>query len=990
MKYRRRADHDHKGAAVTGASGTAPHLVLLVRHALYLRNYESVIRRLADEGWTITLATLEGSRSVDETLAQTLADAYPGIARVRLPRAHGVLQEGRDAAYAALDWMRFIDARYHHSPALRERAERRVSRPLHAGLRMYGVERNTRRRMRMTVRLERWGASGGSDRSARRSLAALAPDVVAVSPLIDIAGGQHAFVTASRALGIPSALLVASWDNLTNKGLIHEAPDRVMVWNRYQAEEAFRLHDVPRERITVTGAQLFDWLREPMPLPSREEFLTGLGLDPGKATVVYVGSSSAVGAKEGGILGEIVLPALRKHSDRRLATANIIVRPHPTNPFIVGKTEASLAKHGAVADPLAGDPVVDEATRRHYRALLTHADAVIGVNTSAFLEAAVVGTPSVPLTARRLSSAQQTAPHFRLLISAGLFEAPRSVHGTLNRLSATLDDPEARALGLQEFVRDFIDAPDGFATATDAVAAALANTSAQAAATAPARRGSLLALSLLFVLGITARLDRWARRARHRIRAAFAARGARRAARAEARARAAVVPAAVPAAAPPGLAPAAAQPEPAPVDKVRLTDADKIRIHQQRRREKTRIAFKVDAYRMLHGPHRYGAFRRALRRVRKLGYGWLKGRPGFARVSPESGWAARTFYTRISGPVISARARRAATSRVATLRESLTQAARSGQPVVFGPWTSEIGFELLYWAPFITRLLQTSGVDPANVTIVSRGGTSGWYSLPQARYRDVFDVVGPREFHDLIGNATPGKKQVDWTDAERRIIERFAPEGALIVHPAEMYLALMPFFAGRVPQEWLADFLAPTPVSSGRADAQWRAIQSRLPERYVALALYRRPSFGISPEDPGLNGLLRSAREAGLPLVSLDTGLVLDDHRALDLSRVWMSRPLIGVDPAVNLDLQTRIIAGASGLIATYGGTSYLGGLLGVPTVALYDDPSRILWHHLDVARERFEGGMYQVTDLDTCDVPGVIEAFERTVQSTVRSEEVA
>ena len=65
-------------------------------------------------------------------------------------------------------------------------------------------------------------------------------------------------VQAARALGIPSCLAVAGWDNLTTKGLIHECPDRVFVWNEAQAAEARDLHGVPAEAIAVTGAPAYD------------------------------------------------------------------------------------------------------------------------------------------------------------------------------------------------------------------------------------------------------------------------------------------------------------------------------------------------------------------------------------------------------------------------------------------------------------------------------------------------------------------------------------------------------------------------------------------------------------------------------------------------------------------------------------------------------------------------------------------------------------
>lgn len=46
------------------------------------------------------------------------------------------------------------------------------------------------------------------------------PDAVVVSPLMTHASQQVLYLRAARRLGIPSALCVASWDNLPSKGLI--------------------------------------------------------------------------------------------------------------------------------------------------------------------------------------------------------------------------------------------------------------------------------------------------------------------------------------------------------------------------------------------------------------------------------------------------------------------------------------------------------------------------------------------------------------------------------------------------------------------------------------------------------------------------------------------------------------------------------------------------------------------------------------------------
>ena len=75
-----------------------------------------------------------------------------------------------------------------------------------------------------------------------------------VTPLVEPGSIQVDYIKSAGALGIPSALCVASWDNLTNKGSVRVAPDRVFVWNEAQKREAVDMHGIAASDVVVTGA----------------------------------------------------------------------------------------------------------------------------------------------------------------------------------------------------------------------------------------------------------------------------------------------------------------------------------------------------------------------------------------------------------------------------------------------------------------------------------------------------------------------------------------------------------------------------------------------------------------------------------------------------------------------------------------------------------------------------------------------------------------
>ncbi|MDZ4296062.1 MAG: hypothetical protein U1A16_01690, partial [Patescibacteria group bacterium] len=163
-------------------------------------------------------------------------------------------------------------------------------------------------------------------------LAALKPDALVVSSS-NLAGtsGEPEYMKAARALGIPSVLPVMTWDNLTTKGFSHVMPDLFLVWSAVHAAEAERYHDVPRSRIRIVGAPVFDAMlscREPG--VSRKEFATCYGLDPENPVVLYLGSSSNIARHEDGVIAAL-RAALDSAPDRRLGRTQILLRPHPKN-----------------------------------------------------------------------------------------------------------------------------------------------------------------------------------------------------------------------------------------------------------------------------------------------------------------------------------------------------------------------------------------------------------------------------------------------------------------------------------------------------------------------------------------------------------------------------------------------------------------------------------------------------------------------------------
>jgi hypothetical protein len=97
-------------------------------------------------------------------------------------------------------------------------------------------------------------------------------------------------------------------------------------------------------------------------------------------------------------------------------------------------------------------------------------------------------------------------------------------------------------------------------------------------------------------------------------------------------------------------------------------------------------------------------------------------------------------------------------------------------------------------------------------------------------------------------------------------------------------------------------------------------------------------------------------------VVVLTSGRQLDEHREWVPAGARMHDSTAWMTPQDNLAVQTAVVAHARALVSTYGGFSYLGPMLGVPTMALQaQEPFNTA--HLDVLRAGFPDADYTLVD---------------------------
>jgi len=241
-----------------------------------------------------------------------------------------------------------------------------------------------------------------------RYLAGLDPDVVLVTPLIRPGLHQTEVLKAARVLGIPSGFPVYSWDSLSNKGRMHATPDRVYAWNDVHRREAVELHGIDEERVVVVGAPHWDPFFELEPGDGREAFCARYGLDPGRPIVLYLGSTRTVCRDEPPVV-ERWLHALRSGPEA-LREANVLVRPHP------GESDARRWTGWRPPDERVAVSIRADKADRSLFDELHHAELAVGLNTSAQIEASIVGTPVYTFSAGVDAAGQEGSLHFYYLL----------------------------------------------------------------------------------------------------------------------------------------------------------------------------------------------------------------------------------------------------------------------------------------------------------------------------------------------------------------------------------------------------------------------------------------------------------------------------------------------------------------------------------------------------------------------------------------------
>lgn len=292
---------------------------------------------------------------------------------------------------------------------------------------------------------------------------------------------------------------------------------------------------------------------------------------------------------------------------------------------------------------------------------------------------------------------------------------------------------------------------------------------------------------------------------------------------------------------------------------------------------------------------------------------------------------------------------------------TIDRVSKGNVPIIAGPFSSEVGYELLYWIPFLRWMTTRAPELKKNLIVVSRGGTADWYSGIGERYQDIFSFFDPETYatrrqEGLDGEKRHRQKQYELSPLDQEIVERVASTQGLseyrLLHPSVMYDELRQlskrFAHARFEQVARYEPFAMPPLGE---------LEGKLPDNYVAVKFYFNFPLGQTEQVRSIIGSIIRELARQTDVVLLNTGMQVDDHLDFDLEATGR---ILRVDrlmtPVNNLRLQTAVISRARAFVGTYGGLSYLPPFFGVPSLNFYSDRMKFSHHHLSLAQRVFRG----------------------------------
>jgi len=247
------------------------------------------------------------------------------------------------------------------------------------------------------------------------------------------------FVVLKQRLGLVCVGYVASWDHTVGKGVIWDGLERYVVQNERMREDLVRYHEVPAERIVVTGWPQADVFHEPRPRVAFAEVLRRYDLDPTRPLVLVTGNTPTNMPHEARFFERLLAWWTASGGDERFS---LLFRPHPRDGKWETRYAAAFDRPGVAVQAPSHTDIDVLAT------LLQHAAVVVSNAGTVLLDALVNDRPAVCVLYDEGAPAGEAwaaksviGEHYMDVAASGAFYEARSFEEVVAGIERGLDAP---------------------------------------------------------------------------------------------------------------------------------------------------------------------------------------------------------------------------------------------------------------------------------------------------------------------------------------------------------------------------------------------------------------------------------------------------------------------------------------------------------------------------------------------------------------------
>ena len=278
---------------------------------------------------------------------------------------------------------------------------------------------------------------------------------------------EMALIESARKMGLPTAVMIRSLDNLSAK--IQHLPDAdaYLVWS--EATRDFLLYMYPElaaNQVHVTGSPQFDHHLDPSFRLAREEFFGQLGLDPNRPLVVYTCATPGLIPHEIEIAQHL---ADAVHNGKLVQFAQLLVRGHPrmfgSNFPLLHRTYPGVAVYPTPSPHTYQSSEHEAAIIRliledepMHLSVLAYQDVQVNVSGTMIVDSAILDKPVIGIyydipanTPSSLSTRRfYRRSDMRPIVSSGGLRLAHSPEECITLINHYLTDPTEDAYGRQK------------------------------------------------------------------------------------------------------------------------------------------------------------------------------------------------------------------------------------------------------------------------------------------------------------------------------------------------------------------------------------------------------------------------------------------------------------------------------------------------------------------------------------------------------------